>query len=380
MNRLVIDLNALQRNIQVIDNWVHGHGASWSLVTKALCGHSDSLKALQALGVRSFADSRIENLRMIERLVPEFESWYLRLPSLTDIDEVVELTDVSLNSEIRIIQALDKAARAAGKQHRVIVMIELGDLREGILPGALVGFYDQVFRLGNIEVLGIGANLGCLAGAVPTIDQLMQLVLYKELLELKFDRALPMISAGSSAVLPLLLQGQVPKAINHFRIGEAVLLGTNLATGSLLEGLNNEVFTLEAEIVEIKEKSLIPLGETTSMTPFERIDDDHYSPGQRGVRAILNVGQLDTDVASLRPRNTEFRIAGASSDLMVVNLGNNNRKLAIGDTIGFGLGYSALVRLMSGKYVDKVVTPGLPSFEDSITPSEEIEIPPVVPE
>jgi predicted amino acid racemase len=380
VNRLVIDLNALQQNIQVIDTWMHGHGASWSLVTKALCGHRDTLGALQALGVRSIADSRIENLRMIEKVIPEFESWYLRLPSLSDIAEIVELSDVSLNSEIRIIQALDEAARAVDKKHRVIVMIELGDLREGILPGTLVDFYRQVFRLENIEVFGIGANLGCLAGTIPNVDQLMQLVLYKQLLELKFERALPMISAGSSSVLPLLLEGRVPKAVNHFRIGEAVLLGTNLVTGDLLDGLNNDVFTLEAEIVEIKEKGLIPLGETTSMTPFERLEDEGYSPGQRGFRAILSVGQLDTDCGNLTPRDPNFRIAGASSDVMVVNLGDNDQQLAIGDSIRFGLGYSALVRLMSGKYVEKVVTPGLPSFEDSITPAEEIEVPPVVQE
>ena len=77
-------------------------------------------------------------------------------------------------------------------------MIELGDLREGILPGSLINFYKHVFHLSNIEVKGIGANLGCMAGAVPTVDQFMQLVLYKELLELKFEHPLHWISAGSS--------------------------------------------------------------------------------------------------------------------------------------------------------------------------------------
>jgi len=241
MNRLVIDLDRLQENIQQVDTLIQNHGASWTLVTKALCGHAETLKALQLLGVRSMADSRIENLRVIERIVPDFESWYLRLPNLSELDSIIELSDVSLNSELRIIKELNERAGERGKTHRIIIMIELGDLREGILPGNLIEFYMNVFDLENIEVLGIGANVGCLAGAVPSVDQLMQLILYKELIELKFDQKLSVISAGSSAVLPLLLEGRVPKAINHFRIGESVLLGTDLINGKLIEGLRDDV-------------------------------------------------------------------------------------------------------------------------------------------
>ncbi len=155
----------------------------------------------------------------------------------------------------------------------------------------------------------------------------------------------------------LLHRGRLPKAINHFRIGEAALLGTNLVKGGLLEGLNNDVFTLEAEIVEIKEKGLTPLGETTSLTPFLPLAENSYAPGQRGFRAILSVGQLDTDCGNLTPRDPDFRIAGASSDVVVVNLGDNDRQLAIGDSIRFRLGYSALVRIMSGRYIEKIILP-----------------------
>jgi len=378
MNRLVIDLDRLQENIQQVDTLIQNHGASWTLVTKALCGHAETLKALQLLGVRSMADSRIENLRVIERIVPDFESWYLRLPNLSELDSIIELSDVSLNSELRIIKELNERAGERGKTHRIIIMIELGDLREGILPGNLIEFYMNVFDLENIEVLGIGANVGCLAGAVPSVDQLMQLILYKELIELKFDQKLSVISAGSSAVLPLLLEGRVPKAINHFRIGESVLLGTDLINGKLIEGLRDDVFTLKAEIVEIKEKSLIALGETTSMTPFEVLEENDYSPGQRGYRAIITVGQLDTNIAGLTPVDPRFKIAGASSDVTVVNLGDNDRQLKIGDEIRFRPDYGALVRLMIGKYITKEVRPEIGSFSDHLEPADEVEVPPVI--
>jgi predicted amino acid racemase len=239
--------------------------------------------------------------------------------------------------------------------HDVIIMIELGDLREGILPGTLVQFYRHVFRLPNIQVVGVGANLGCLAGAVPAIEQFMQLAMYRELLELKFKVKIPFVSAGSSAVLPLVLDGTLPRAINHFRIGEAIFLGTDLIHGGTLEGLRDDVFLLQAEVTELKEKSLVPLVETGDVPPFEDAEEEQHEPGQRGYRALVNLGQLDTDVGGLHPLNPAHHIAGASSDITVVNIGEEPRDLRVGGSIAFRPGYGALARLMESRYVEKVV-------------------------
>ena len=378
MNRVTIDLHGLKHNLRIIKDWMEKHSASWTVVTKVLCGHTDSLRALQLLGVRSMGDSRLANLKAIDKIVPNFESWYLRVSDISSAKEVASLADVSLNSEIEVIKILNEETERLDKIHKIIIMIELGDLREGILPGSLTRFYEQVFRLPNIEVIGIGANLGCLAGAVPNVDQFTQLALYRELLELKFQRKLPMISGGSSSVLPLLLEGGLPKAINHFRIGEAIFLGTDLVNGGTLPGLRDDVVLLEAEIAEIKEKGLVPLSETASMTPFESTDaEEDLSPGQRGYRALISVGQLDTDIAGLTPVNPEHRIAGASSDITVINLGNDTGGLKIGDSIKFRVNYSAMLRLMVGKYVAKKVIPPLDEFKD-IHQTERLEVEPAV--
>jgi len=379
MSRLVINLRALHHNIETIDGWIKNHGATWTLVTKALCGHVDTVRALQALGVRSMADSRVDNLKAIGKISPDFESWYLRPPSLAHVSAVVTVSDVSLNSELRVIDEIDRVAGEMGKTHHIIVMIELGDLREGILPGSLIGFYDHVFKLDHVEVLGIGANLGCLAGIVPTVDQMMQLALYRELLELKFGHSLQMISAGSSAVLPMLLEGRVPKAINHFRIGEAVFLGTDLVNGGILPDLRDDGFILEAEIVEIKEKSLAMQTDSSGISAFEPIAGEEFAPGQRGYRALLAVGQLDADVKALTPIHPNVQLAGASSDVTVVNLGDNPDGLKVGDSLKFRPAYSALVRLMIGRYIEKTVTPNVGEFTRFASEQDGFELPPVVP-
>jgi predicted amino acid racemase len=378
MNRLTINLSALRHNLNEIGNWMDMHGAKWSVVTKVLCGHAESLKALQMMGVQSMGDSRLANLRAIERILPDFEAWYLRLPHPTAIEEIISTADVSLNSEIETIGALNEEAKRRGKTHRIVIMIELGDLREGILPGSLVRFYEQVFELPNIEVLGIGANLGCLAGAVPNIDQFTQLALYRELLELKFGHKLPLISAGSSAVLPMVLEKRLPSAINHFRIGESIFLGTDLVNGGTLDGLRDDTIVLEGEIAEIKEKGLVPLGETSNITPFEAMGEEEYAPGQRGYRALVTIGQLDTDIMGITPMNDRYHIAGASSDITVVNLGDNPEHLAVGDPIKFRLNYSAFLRVMSGRYIEKVTHPTLDEFDNHLAGNNDTEVIPVL--
>ncbi len=380
MNRVVINLEALYQNLLTVDGWMKRHGASWTVVTKVLCGHEETIRALHAFGAQSIGESRLENLRIVQATIPEAETWYLRLPHLSAVDEIVRLSDVSLNSETGIIRALNESAGKQGRIHRIIIMIELGDLREGILPGTLVKFYKEVFELENIEVLGIGSNLGCLAGAMPNEDQFMQLILYRELLELKFGRKLQTLSAGASVALPMLLDGSLPRGINHFRIGEAIFLGTDLVNGGTLPGLRSDTVELEAEVIEIKEKSLVPAVETGTHTPFQTEGQEDLQPGQRGYRALISVGNLETEVAGLTPVNPDHHIAGASSDVSVVNVGSDINGLRVGSTIRFRPNYGALLRLMSGIYVDKVVEPSLASMLETLSPKGRADIPPVLEE
>ena len=89
-------------------------------------------------------------------------------------------------------------------------MIEMGDLREGILGEDLVDFYSSVFKLPNIEVIGLGTNLNCLNGIMPTHDKMVQLSLYKQLIEAKFNKKIPWISGGSSVTIPMIYKKMLP--------------------------------------------------------------------------------------------------------------------------------------------------------------------------
>jgi predicted amino acid racemase len=212
------------------------------------------------------------------------------------------------------------------------------------------------------------------------VDQLSQLLLYRELLELKFDHRLPLISAGSTELLPPMIDGKLPRRVNHFRIGEACFLGTDPVSGEVLPGFRDDVVRVETEIAEIKEKSLVPIGETGGITPFEHTaaePDDDLPPGQRGYRALVTIGQLDTDVFGLTPVRSGHQIAGASSDISVVNLGEENG-YRVGETIKFKPSYEAFVRLMASSYVHKAVQPSLDEFARTLPERWKTPVPPMI--
>lgn len=357
MNRLLINTETILHNYHYVRRLIGMHNGQLTVVLKALCGNVEAIRSLVDGGIKSIADSRLENLKAITEAGIEAEKWYLKPPHPDELEEVIKYSDVSLNTELNTVIEINKASEKSGLKHRILLMIELGDLREGILPGTLVEMYNNVFNLGNIKIVGIGTNLGCLSGTVPGVDQLMQLVLYRELLELKFKKKIQIVSAGSSASLPFLMQGAIPKQVNHFRVGESILLGSDLIQGGTLAGLKEDGFILEAGIVEVKEKSLTPVGEIhEDLQPFNsQGEQKQYNPGERGFRAVVTVGELDTDIAGLTPVNTAYEVAGASSDLTVVNIGSDDPNVSVGDYIRFRMSYSALIRLMNNKYTKKVI-------------------------
>ena len=370
MSCLVLDPAAMLANLQAVDGLVRAHGAGWTLVTKALSGWQEALRLVADMGVRSIADSRLENLDCLDDCPHPMECWYLRPPGPSNLERVVATTRVSLNTDIGVVEAMDAAAAARGVRHSIVVMVELGDLREGVNPSSLAEFFRRSKNLSCIDVVGMGSNLGCLSGAVPTLDQLSRLVLYRELMELKFGVRLPYVSAGTSAVLPMLPFGNVPAGVNHFRVGEAVLLGTDLIHGGIMEGLRDDVFTYRAEILEIGEKSSLPFGEVSEMSPFEHLDAG--TGGAQGlaheIRAVIGVGQLDTNVQGLTCTEKDCHIVGASSDLAVVSLGGDDRGFKVGDWLEFIPSYGALVRLAESRYVDRVLAPWTGQGRVSVPP------------
>jgi predicted amino acid racemase len=362
MAELVIKSDKIIKNVEKLNHFLLKHKVQWSLIVKVLSGHREFLKKLLFHPVvkqlHSVGDSRISGLRVIKEINPNIVTMYVKPPAMDTIKSIVSYADISMNSSFRTIEALNNEAARQGKQHRVIIMIELGELREGILREKLVDFYKRVFELENIRIEGIGTNLGCMYGVQPTYDKLLQMSLYKQLIEAKFDTELPLISGGSSITLPLVGKSAMPKNINHLRIGETAFLGTSPFDNKKFRDLSVDAFEYLGNIIELEIKETYPDGILTDgniglTAESEQMEYDH------SYRAILDFGILDVDVNELTPKDTNIRFAGTTSDMSVYDLGpiqkDKNCKYKVGDRVIFTPSYMAVARLMNSKFIDKKI-------------------------
>ena len=352
---VTLDSKKLKENYQYLDKLFKNNNINWSVVTKLLCGNEDYLKEVLKLGVTQVCDSRVTNLQMIKSINPKVETIYIKPPAKLSITDIVENADISFNTEYETIKLLSDEAVRQGKVHKIIIMIEMGELREGVLREELMEFYSEVFELKNIEVVGIGTNLTCLYGVLPNHDKLIQLSLYEQLIEAKFNKQIPYVSGGSSVTIPLMFQNLLPIGINHFRVGESLFLGTDVYHNATLKKMHNNVFRLYAEIIELIEKPMVPMGEMGTNVEGESHEFDESLLGETSYRAILDLGLLDVDSEHIFAVDKNIKHAGASSDMIVVDLGDNNKKYKVGDQIEFTMDYMGVLRILNSKYIAKNV-------------------------
>jgi ornithine racemase len=356
MAYLTLNRDKFKDNFNFLKEMFEENDVSWGVVSKLLCGNRLFLKELIDLGVEEIHDSRISNLAKIKEINPDIQTVYIKPVSKRNVSKMVKYADVSLNSELTTIQWISEESVKQNKIHKIIIMVETGDLREGVMGDHLIDFYAGIFELPNIEVIGLGTNLNCLNGVMPSSDKLIQLSLYKQIIELKFNKKIPWVSAGTSVTIPLMLHKQLPKGINHFRVGETLYFGVDLFEEKVIEGMHGDVFQLYAEIIEMQQKPMLPTGVLAANPQGEIAEIDESLYGLSSYRAILDIGLLDVDPKYLIPEDGEFEILGASSDMIILNLGQNPKKYKVGDVVTFNLKYMGALGILNSSYVDKVVS------------------------
>lgn len=355
MATLKLYRNKLRHNYKQLTKLLKGKDIQLSIVTKLLCGNELFLEEVVNLGAEQVCDSRLSNLKNIKAINPKIQTIYIKPPAKNVIPSLVQFADVSLNTQYETIKMISREAQRQKKLHKVIIMVEMGDLREGVLKKDLVSFYQKVFKLKGIKVIGLGANLNCLHGVMPTSDKLIQLGLYKQIIELKFKQKLPILSGGSTVCLPLITRKQLPSEINHFRIGEALYFGADLFSEGTLPGFFPCVFELTSQIIEIEEKPHMPDGEMKENPSGEKFEADEKLFGKTSQRAILDIGLLDINPDFLIPEDDQMKIIGASSDMLVVDLGSNPKDYTVGSNLKFSMKYMGALSLMNSHYIEKVV-------------------------
>ena len=348
--QLIVDVDKFRHNVRTVVGWCREKGVSVAYVTKCTLADPILIAAARREGAALLADSRLPNLNRLSGDLPRL---MLRIGCPEEADQIVLSSDVSLQSEIATIHALGTAAANRGKKHKVVLMIDLGDLREGIFfedREAILRAAEAVVAQSALELYGVGTNLTCFGGIVPSPENIGALVDIASDLRRRFALPLPFVSGGNSSSLPLLLSGRMPQGVTNLRVGESILLGTDTAHGGPLAGLRQDVFTLEAKLVEVQQKPSRPVGESSINAFGEKVDFEDRGQMRRGNCAI---GRQDVDIDGLRPLADGVEILGGSSDHLLVDL-TRRPACQVGDTLRFTPSYGALLRLYTSPFVEKV--------------------------
>lgn len=346
---LVIDTSKLRHNVKTVAKMCKASGIEICAVTKACCAHPRIAEIFTESGAAMLADSRVQNLKQLSSYsVPKM---MLRLPMISEAADVVRYCDVSLNSELKTVKELSEAAVKLGKQHGVIIMIELGDLREGIPPEEALAFAEETMKLPGVNLTGVGVNFNCYGGVIPDEHNSSRLADVATNIEEKLKINLQIISSGNSGSLYLLKDKRMPVKINNLRLGESILLGMDTSFQQQIEDLYTDVFTLKAEVIEMKEKPSVPSG-NIGLNAFGQ--EISYEDNGDIKRVILACGRQDLPCDQLIPNEDGVTYLGSSSDHMILDITQSDKDYAIGDIMTFNLSYGALVGAFTSKYIDKI--------------------------
>lgn len=344
--QLEFDLALLRSNADAVISRCRGMGIRVCGVVKGVDGLPEAARVLRAAGAAELGTSRLEQVAKCRAAGVPGPWLLIRIPGLTELPDVVALCETSLQSEWPTLLALEEECLRQNKTHRVIVMTDLGDLREGFWDKKeLVDVCERVERdLPHVQLAGIGVNLTCYGSTKPTPEKMNELVGLARQVEQRIGRKLEIVSGGATSSFTLVHWGTMPAGVNHLRIGEAILLGKDLQVDwgiRDMDYLRMDALTLRAEVVEVKDKPTYPIGEF-AIDAFGRkpVYED------RGIRrrAILALGRADVgELESLIPREPGLTVIGGSSDHCIVDVEDCPRRLQVGDIVGFSLCYSHML-------------------------------------
>lgn len=349
--RLEIDTEKLRENAKIVCNILKKNNLEVAIVTKGYCAIESVVEELAKEDIDYIADSRIENLKNLQNI--DLPKILLRIPMISELEDVIKYCDISFNSEKETILKLNEVAKSKNVIHKVVIMVDLGDLREGYFKEEeVLSVVEEVISLENIKLIGLATNLTCYGGIIPSKDNLQRLVDIGRSIEEKYNIKLDFISGGNTSSLYLAELNQMPKGITNLRLGEAIILGTKAPYSDPIDGCHNDAFKLVCEIIEIKDKPSIPIGEV-GLDAFGK--KPVYVDNGIRKRAIIGIGKQDIHIDSVYPIDESIKILGASSDHMILDITDCEASYGIGDKLEFLLGYGGIMSVSTSKYVHKEV-------------------------
>ena len=351
--RLEIHIDRIAHNASAVISQCGAQGIRVAAVTKVMQAHPALLRALEGSGCVMLADSRIDNLKRIAEAGLDLPTMLLRAPTPGNAPEAVRWADHTLISSYQTAEALSNAAGMAGVRHKVVMMVDVGDLREGVWPDRAVEEVSRIARLPHLEVAGLGTNLACFGGVIPTREKMEMLVTLRDECRSATGHPLELVSGGNSANLPLLASGEMPAGINNLRIGEAIILGRNVLDRSPWPGTRQDTVELVGGIIELQRKPSVPIGRTGQDAFGNTM---HFTDRGLRLRAICDLGRQDVAPEAIEPVDPGIEVLGASSDHLIIDVTDAETPVKVGSEIRFLPSYGGLLSASTSPHVRKMAT------------------------
>lgn len=363
--QVVINKKQIIENVNAIRNKTSKHDVTVTAVTKCLAGNVEIAQAFIDAGITKLGDSRIYNLKKLAKL--HCETWLIRLPMLSECSDVVRYADVSLNSELVTIQRLNEEATKLDKVHGIVLMVDVGDLREGIFVGGgalmsaenenlaekthgeLYNIIECILEMKHVKLLGFGTNSTCYGSTIPEKDTFQRMLQLVEEVEEKYGIKSEVVSGGNSSCYYLLEENELPEGITNMRLGELILFGRECSYHIEYPYLHQDNVILKTEVIEVKKKPSYPIGKI-GMNSFGEVCS--YEDKGIRTRVIVAIGQQDISLNHLKPIDEGVTIEGASSDHMMLDVTDALTEYTVGDIIEFACDYASTLALCTSEYIE----------------------------
>lgn len=323
-----ITLAEMYENAKNIVRICAERGIKVSAVVKGTDSYEHSYRMVAdtvfSAGCISVADSRMNTIKRMRECGFDKEVLLIRIPMPSELDDVVNYANCSLQSDADVLHLTDAAAKKHKVKHGVILMMDLGDLREGFFDEEelIESAYLVETELANLHLKGIGTNLGCYGAVCPDENNLGRLV-------------------------------EIARKVEK-RIGEAIVLSRDLIDlwNYELPFMHQDVYSIYAEVIEIRRKATRPIGKTF----VDAFGNKPYYE-DRGIRkrALLALGKRDIgSFDSLIPTLEGAEIVGGSSDHLILDVEEVKEEIRVGDVLKFNLFYGGMLYASNSNSVTKV--------------------------
>lgn len=347
--RIIIDRYAILANARILRDLAGRRGVAITPVVKALAGH-ELVADIATLGFERIADASLDHIRAYADVAAE--KWFLRNPMSCEVEELLRLTAGCLVSEADTLRLLETEAERQGKIYQVLLMAELGDLREGCEEEELLSLAALAEILPHLELMGLAANLSCYGNILPDEDNMARLAELQGEAEQRISRRLPLLSGGNSSSYRMLSDCLLPPAINDLRFGESLLLGRLPCYDLPIEGLRQETFVVETQLVEVKTKPSLPWGSSGDKDSFGSTVS-FVDKGRRR-RALAALGKQEIQISGLIPQDPGIELLGGCSDYLVLDITESEQDYQVGDAVRFICDYAAVATAMSSPRIAKI--------------------------